>query len=143
MGKRIAVVGTGALGGYVGGYLAHAGHDVTLIDFWPENIEIIRKRGLELDGVTPEELAKAKEGYLQARKISRADDASLAGMLTRLRDLDRTAAFEGELDRNISTLTPEQVGAALRKYIDPKAIYGVSAGDLGTTNTPPVAVPST
>ena len=38
MGKRIAVVGTGALGGYVGGYLAHAGHDVTLIDFWPENI---------------------------------------------------------------------------------------------------------
>ena len=31
------------------------GEDVTLIDFWPENIETIRKRGLELDGVTPEE----------------------------------------------------------------------------------------
>ena len=55
MSKRIAVVGVGALGGYVGGYLAHAGLDVTLIDFWPENIEAIRKRGLELDGVTPEE----------------------------------------------------------------------------------------
>jgi 2-dehydropantoate 2-reductase len=55
MGKRIAVVGTGALGGYVGGYLANAGLDVTLIDFWPENIETIRKNGLELDGVTPEE----------------------------------------------------------------------------------------
>ena len=55
MGKRIAVVGVGALGGYVGGYLAHTGEDVTLIDFWPENIETIRKRGLELDGVTPEE----------------------------------------------------------------------------------------
>jgi len=55
MGKRIAVVGTGALGGYVGGWLAHTGEDVTLIDFWPENIEAIRSRGLELDGVTPEE----------------------------------------------------------------------------------------
>ena len=55
MGKRIAVVGVGALGGYVGGNLAHAGEDVTLIDFWPENIEAIRSRGLELDGVTPEE----------------------------------------------------------------------------------------
>src|ERR1043165_2053148 len=55
MGKRIAVVGTGALGGYVGGYLAHHGEDVTLIDMWPENIEAIRERGLELDGVTPEE----------------------------------------------------------------------------------------
>ena len=115
----------------------------------PKNVarvELAAREELERllrDGVTAEELAKAKEGYLQARKISRADDQSLAGMLTRLRDLDRTAAYEGELDRNISTLTTEQVGAALRKYIDPKALYGVSAGDLGTTNTPPVTVPST
>lgn len=49
------MVGTGALGGYVGGYLAHYGHDITFIDMWPENIEAIRTRGLELDGVTPEE----------------------------------------------------------------------------------------
>jgi 2-dehydropantoate 2-reductase len=55
MGKRIAVVGVGALGGYVGGWLAHTGEDVTLIDFWPENIETIRSKGLMLDGVTPEE----------------------------------------------------------------------------------------
>ena len=53
--KRIAFVGAGALGGYIGGYLAQQGQDVTLIDMWPENIEAIRERGLELDGVTPEE----------------------------------------------------------------------------------------
>ena len=55
MQKRIAFVGAGALSGYVGGYLAHHGEDVTLIDMWPENIEAIRARGIELDGVTPEE----------------------------------------------------------------------------------------
>ena len=55
MSKRIAIVGAGALGGYVGGTLAHLGHDVTLIDPWPEHVETIRVRGLELDGVTPEE----------------------------------------------------------------------------------------
>lgn len=55
MQKRIAMVGAGALGGYVGGHLAHHGQDVTFIDMWPENIEAIRSRGLELDGVTPEE----------------------------------------------------------------------------------------
>jgi 2-dehydropantoate 2-reductase len=55
MTKRIAVVGAGALGGYVGGTLAHLGHDVTLIDAWPQHIETIRARGLELDGMTPEE----------------------------------------------------------------------------------------
>ncbi|HUQ76840.1 MAG TPA: 2-dehydropantoate 2-reductase [Burkholderiales bacterium] len=55
MTKRIAIVGAGALGGYVGGNLAHLGHDITLIDPWPENVETIRARGIELDGLTPEE----------------------------------------------------------------------------------------
>ena len=55
MSKRIAIVGAGALGGYVGGTLAHLGQDVTLIDPWPEHVETIRSRGLELDGMTPEE----------------------------------------------------------------------------------------
>lgn len=55
MKQRILIVGAGALGGYVGGTLAHAGHDVTLIDAWPEHVEAIRARGLELDGMTPEE----------------------------------------------------------------------------------------
>src|SRR5438094_10492575 len=55
MNKRIAVMGAGALAGYVGGTLAHLGYDVTLIDAWPEHVETIRARGLELDGVTPPE----------------------------------------------------------------------------------------
>ena len=33
MGKRIAIVGAGALGGYVGGTLAQHGLDVTLISY--------------------------------------------------------------------------------------------------------------
>jgi len=67
MTKRIAVVGAGALGGYVGGALAHLGRDVTLIDPWPEHVETIRARGLELDGLTPEErfvVRKAKTLHL-------------------------------------------------------------------------------
>lgn len=63
MGKRIAFMGAGALGGYAGGYFAHNGEDVTLIDFWPEHVEAIRAKGLDLDGVTDEEkfvVTKAK-----------------------------------------------------------------------------------
>jgi len=55
MKKRIAFVGAGALGGYVGGWFAQLGLDVTLIDPWPEHVETIRACGLELDGLTPEE----------------------------------------------------------------------------------------
>ena len=69
MTKRIAIVGAGALGGYVGGTLAHRGHDVTLIDPWPENVETIRRRGLELDGLTPEEKFTAKPKIIHLTEV--------------------------------------------------------------------------
>ena len=55
MRPRIAVIGAGAVGGYVGDHLARTGQDVTLIDPWPAHVEAIRAHGLELEGVTPEE----------------------------------------------------------------------------------------
>lgn len=55
MKKRVAIVGAGAIGGYVGGLLARAGVDVTLIESWPEHVEAIRRDGLKLFGTTPEE----------------------------------------------------------------------------------------
>ena len=55
MGPRIAIVGAGAVGGYVGALLAKAGHDATLIDPWPEHVEAIRAHGLAIEGLTPEE----------------------------------------------------------------------------------------
>lgn len=55
MNKRIAVVGAGAVGGYLGGNLARTGNDITLIDPWPEHVEAIRAQGLRLSGMTEEE----------------------------------------------------------------------------------------
>lgn len=69
MKKRIAIVGAGALGGYVGGNLAHLGHDVTLIDPWPQHVETIRARGLELDGLTPEEKFTARPTILHLMEV--------------------------------------------------------------------------
>ena len=74
MKKRIAIVGAGALGGYVGGTLAQLGHDVTLIDAWPGHIETIRARGLELDGMTPAE----KFTVTRARTMHLTEVQSLA-----------------------------------------------------------------
>src|ERR1700688_1339101 len=55
MKTKVVVVGAGAVGGYVGGRMTHAGEDVTLIDMWPEHVEYMRKNGLHLSGMTPEE----------------------------------------------------------------------------------------
>jgi 2-dehydropantoate 2-reductase len=52
---RIVFVGAGAIGGYTGALMKRAGHDVTLIDAWPEHVETIRRDGFSLDGMTPAE----------------------------------------------------------------------------------------
>ncbi len=46
---RIGIVGAGAIGGNVGGMLAHAGYDVTLVEMWPEHVEAIKEKGLAVD----------------------------------------------------------------------------------------------
>lgn len=48
-------MGAGAIGGYAGGQMTRAGHDVTLIDPWPEHVEYMRSHGLQLSGMTPQE----------------------------------------------------------------------------------------
>ena len=48
MKKRIAIVGAGAVGGYVGGHLARVGENVILIDPWPEHIDAIKNNGIHL-----------------------------------------------------------------------------------------------
>src|ERR1700684_3254247 len=55
MSKRIAFVGAGAIGGYIGANLAALGHDVTLIDPWPAHVEAIRSGGMHLYGMTEPE----------------------------------------------------------------------------------------
>ena len=47
-GKRIAVVCTGAVGGYAGAHMVQAGEDVTFIDFWPEHVEHMKSHGLTI-----------------------------------------------------------------------------------------------
>ena len=49
MGKRLAVFGAGAIGGQVGARMFAAGHDVTLIEPWPEQFRAIRDSGLRIE----------------------------------------------------------------------------------------------
>jgi 2-dehydropantoate 2-reductase len=48
MGKKIAIVGVGAVGGYTGAHMAQAGEDVTFIDFWSEHVEKMKRDGLQI-----------------------------------------------------------------------------------------------
>lgn len=48
---RICVIGAGGMGSVFGGLLARAGHDVTFVDTWEQNVAAINASGLRLDGV--------------------------------------------------------------------------------------------
>jgi zinc protease len=102
----------------------------------PDNIQKLQVCALEevdrllRDGVTADELDKAREGYLQAMKVGRSSDGALVGSLNGLRYLNRTMLWDADLEKKISTLTPEQVGAALKRHIDPKKLVIVNAGDF-------------
>lgn len=58
MSLHIGVLGTGGVGGYVGGRLALSGEDVTLISQRRENVEYIRSRGLRLTDTRGEQLLR-------------------------------------------------------------------------------------
>ena len=51
MGAKIAVMGTGAVGGYAGAHMARAGEDITFIDPWPEHVERMRSHGLTISHI--------------------------------------------------------------------------------------------
>jgi zinc protease len=82
------------------------------------------------EGVTPDELDRARKGYLEELRVGRTSDASLSSTLANNLHLGRTLAFDADLERKIRALTPDAVNAAVRKYFDPKALTSVVAGDF-------------
>ncbi len=71
MTNRIAVVGAGAVGGYVGAGLAAHGYDVTLIDPWPAHVEAILAGGIRLSGMTEAETRTVRVNALHLTEVQR------------------------------------------------------------------------
>src|SRR5258708_16272303 len=69
MGRKIAIVGAGAVGGYAGAHMVQAGEGVKFIDPWPEHVEEMRKHGLR---VTP---ARGAAGIFGSRGGPHLTDA--------------------------------------------------------------------
>ena len=86
-------------------------------------------------GFTAEEVEKAKQGWLQQQLQSRSTDGFLVGVLSNQSVTRRTMAYHDQLEKWVAALTPEDVNAAMRKYIDPAKISIIKGGDFA--NKPP------
>lgn len=102
----------------------------------PQNVPKVEKAFREemdralRDGFTADEIATGKSGWLQAQQVSRSQDLELIRRLRSHAHYGRTAAFEAELEKKVAGLSSGQIGATLRKYLDPAQIAIIKAGDF-------------
>ena len=93
MAEKIAFVGAGAVGGYVGGHLARAGQDVTLIDPWHAHVAQIKSRGLHLGGTQGEHDIEVKALHITEVQSLREGAVDIAFICMKLYDTDWAAAL--------------------------------------------------
>src|ERR1700680_1576322 len=87
--KKIAVVCTGAVGGYAGAHMVKAGEDVTFIDFWPEHVEHMKKHGLtitHLKDVEPFTVPVRALHVTEAQQLSKEQPFDIAFVCTKSYD---------------------------------------------------------
>lgn len=82
------------------------------------------------NGVSPEELANAKDGYLQQQSVARTDDRRIAILLVTTLFNDRTMQFYIDQEQSIANATLDEVNSVIGKYIDPERLVISFAGDF-------------
>jgi zinc protease len=81
-------------------------------------------------GYSADEVEAAKKSWLQLREVSRANDPELVGRINGYQYLDRTMAFDADIEAKVMALTPEKIQAAMKKHIDPSKLSIFRAGDF-------------
>jgi zinc protease len=104
--------------------------------FAPQNRERVEKAIREeieravREGFSAQEVEAGKKGILEARRLARTQDRALAGRIATYLFIKRTFAWDIDLESKIAALSPAEVNAALKKYIDPAKVSLVLAGDF-------------
>jgi zinc protease len=91
-------------------------------------------------GVTGEELAAARDSYLEMRARTRSEDRQLANQLKNQLETGRTMEFELGRESRVRLLDKKTVDESLRRLIDPGKLTVVTAGDFArAAKAPPPA----
>ena len=70
--KRIAIIGTGAMGSIYAALLADAGHDVWAVDVWPEHVAAMNRNGLRVEGKSGDRTVRLN-ATTKAADVGKAD----------------------------------------------------------------------
>lgn len=121
---KIAILGTGAMGGVYGYKLYQGGYDVTFIDIWKEHVEAMKANGLKVDGL-------GGEAHFKAKCTDKSEEVGPVDLVIILvKAYDTLSAIKGALP----LIGPETMVVSLQNgvgnieklasVIDPKHIIG-------------------
>jgi zinc protease len=88
------------------------------------------------DGFPKEEVDAARQSWLQAQSVSRAQDRELSGRIAGNLFNGRTMAFSADLEKRVRALGGADLLAGLRKYLDPNKVSYAKAGDFAKSAKP-------
>ncbi|KDB61103.1 peptidase, M16 family [Bordetella bronchiseptica B18-5 (C3)] len=88
------------------------------------------------DGFTDQEVRDGVVALLNYRNLARAQDDVLADTWVNYMQTGRSFQWSADMDRKLEALTPDQVNAALRKYLKPEAFSTAVAGDFTKKSAP-------
>lgn len=88
------------------------------------------------DGFSEEEIESAKSGLLQGKKVSRAQDRELVGVLVANLDLDRSMEWNKDYEKALKNLTAKEVNRVMRKYLKVEDFSIIKAGDVSKIDAP-------
>jgi 2-dehydropantoate 2-reductase len=94
MGKRIAIVGVGAVGGYTGAHMARAGEDVTFLDMWPAHVDAMKTHGLHIthyEGEAPFTVEVRALHLTEAQHLAKEAPIDIAFICTKSYDTEWAA----------------------------------------------------
>jgi 2-dehydropantoate 2-reductase len=78
---KILFVGAGAIGSYLGAFLARAGHAVTLVDAWAEQVDTINRQGIAVTGPHEPFTARPRAVHLhEAQRLGRDFEVAFVAM---------------------------------------------------------------
>ncbi len=122
MGAKIAIMGTGAVGGYAGAHMAHAGEDVTFIDPWPEHVERMRSHGLKITHIreVPEFTARVRALHLtDVQQLAKEKPVDIAFVCMKSYDTEWAATLIAQY------LSPNGFIVSLQNCMNEETIAGV------------------
>ena len=121
-GKKIAVVCTGAVGGYAGAHMVQAGEDVTFIDFWPEHVDHMKQHGLtitHLREVEPFTVPMRALHITEAQHLSKEKPIDIAFVCTKSYDTAWATALIKQY------LAPDGYCVSLQNCMNEETIAGI------------------